>query len=80
MTIMTVEKIIQAIKQRRRVLRMTQDHLSELAGTGIATLKRFESGRGNLSLNNLIKIIDILGMELKLEIKKVSRNEKSQGI
>ena len=67
---MTVQEIITSIKERRKVLRITQEHLAELAGTGVATLKRFESGRGNLSLGNLIKIIDVLGMKITLEIKK----------
>ena len=67
---MNVQEIILSIKKRRKVLRITQEHLAELAGTGIATLKRFESGRGNLNLENLIKIIDVLGLEIKLEVKK----------
>ena len=61
---MNVHEIILSIKNRRKVLRLTQEHLAELAGTGVATLKRFESGRGNLGLENLIKIIDVLGLEI----------------
>lgn len=73
---MTNDKIIKIIKERKDILRINQEYLAELSEVGIATLKRFESGKGNITLNNLQKIADILGLEINLEIK--SRiNEKS---
>ena len=66
---MTNEEIVRSIKARKDILAVNQEYLAELTGVGIATLKRFESGKGNITLNNLQKIADVLGLEIKLEIK-----------
>jgi len=73
---MTNDKIIRIIKERKEILRVNQEYLAELSEVGVATLKRFESGKGNITLNNLQKIADILGLEIKLELKN-QINEKS---
>jgi transcriptional regulator with XRE-family HTH domain len=73
---MTNDKIIKIIKERKDILRINQEYLAELSEVGIATLKRFESGKGNITLNNLQKIADILGLEIELELKN-QINEKS---
>ena len=67
---MLVTKIGQAIKNRRKELNITQPHLSELAQISVNTLYKLERGQGNPSLDILIKLSDVLGMELKLEVKK----------
>jgi len=70
---MTNEEIIKIIKERKDILGINQDYLAELSEIGIATLKRFESGKGNITLNNLQKIADVLGLELKFELKKSNK-------
>jgi transcriptional regulator with XRE-family HTH domain len=41
-------------------------------------VKQFESGKGNPTLDTLQKIADVLGLELKLEIKTIfTEDEKS---
>lgn len=70
---MTNEEIIKIIKERKEILGINQEYLAELSAIGIATLKRFESGRGNITLKNLHKIADVLGLELKLELKKSNK-------
>ena len=67
---MLVTKIGQAIKNRRKELNITQPHLAELAQISVNTLYKLERGKGNPSLDILIKLSDVLGMELKLEVKK----------
>jgi transcriptional regulator with XRE-family HTH domain len=67
---MTNDEIIKTIKERKDILIINQAYLAELSEVGLATLKRFEHGKGNITLNNLQKIADILGLEIKLEIKK----------
>ena len=67
---MTNNEIIKMIKERKEILGINQEYLSEVSEIGIATLKRFESGKGNITLNNLQKITDVLGLEVKLEPKK----------
>ena len=67
---MLVTKIGQAIKNRRKELNITLPHLAELAQLSVNTLYKLERGQGNPSLDILIKLSDVLGMELKLEVKK----------
>jgi len=67
---MLVTKIGQAIKNRRKELNITQPHLAELAQISVNTLYKLERGQGNPSLDILMKLSDVLGMELKLDVKK----------
>lgn len=70
---MTTEEIIKIVKERKEILKINQVTLAELSEVGIATLKRFESRKGNITLNNFQKIIDILGLEIKVELKNTDK-------
>ncbi|MEI7421879.1 MAG: helix-turn-helix transcriptional regulator [Prolixibacteraceae bacterium] len=63
-------EIIQTIKKRREMMRVTQETLAELSGVGLRTLKQFESGKGNPTLQTLQKLLNVLGMEVCLQVKK----------
>lgn len=67
---MHLKELIRIIKERREMLGVTQEHLAELAGVGLRTLKAIESGKGNPTFETMNKLADVLGMELKLEVKK----------
>ncbi|MBA3663265.1 MAG: helix-turn-helix transcriptional regulator [Bacteroidetes bacterium] len=60
----------QTIKQRRKELGITQPDLAELASVSKNTLYKLERGQGNPSLDVLNKLAEVLGMELKLDVKK----------
>jgi y4mF family transcriptional regulator len=60
------------IKQRRDLLRITQEQLSELSEVGIKTIYAIEQGKGNPSFEVLNKVLDILGMEFEITIKRGS--------
>ncbi|HHN47909.1 MAG TPA: transcriptional regulator [Bacteroidales bacterium] len=60
----------QTIKNRRKELNITQPHLAELAQISTNTLYKLERGQGNPSLDVLNKLAEVLGMELKLEVKR----------
>lgn len=72
---MHFEELIKTIKERREVLQVTQETLAELSDVGLRTLKQFESGKGNPTLLTLSKLADVLGMEVNLNVKNLSRNE-----
>lgn len=72
-SVMTNDEIIKMIKGRKEILDINQEYLAELSEVGLATLKRFESGKGNITLNNLQKIADVLGLEIKLDLKKPNK-------
>ena len=59
------------VKARREVLNVTQEQLAEISGVGLRTLKQFESGKGNPTLQTLQKLANALGMEVKLEVKQL---------
>lgn len=65
-------ELINAIKERREVLQVTQDTLAELSGVGLRTLKQLESGKGNPTLLTLQKIADVLGLQVSLKLKNLS--------
>ena len=72
---MHFEELIKTIKERREVMQVTQETLAELSGVGLRTLKQFESGKGNPTLLTLHKLADVLGMEICLKIKNISRSK-----
>jgi transcriptional regulator with XRE-family HTH domain len=65
------KELIQTLKERREALRVTQEYLAELSGVGLRTLKSIETGKGNPTIDTLAKLADVLGLELKLEVRKV---------
>jgi len=72
---MHLDNLIKAIKERREMMRVTQETLAELSGVGLRTLKQFESGKGNPTLLTIQKLGDVLGMEVCLQLKKPSQNK-----
>lgn len=67
---MLVKELGETIKNRRKELSITQPHLAELAKVSTNTLYKLERGQGNPSLDVIVKLAEVLGMELILEVKK----------
>ncbi len=67
---MLVKKIGEAIKNRRKELKITQPHLAELAQISVNTLYKLEKGDGNPSMDVLNKLAEVLGMEITFEVIK----------
>jgi len=68
---MHLSDICRKIKERRSLLGVTQQDLSDVSGVGLRTIKEIETNKGNPSVNTLLKIIDVLGMELDLKMKHI---------
>ncbi len=68
---MHYQKIIDTIKKRRKDLNITQESLAKLSGVGLRTLKQFESGKGNPTLQTIQKISDVLGLDIFLRVKNI---------
>jgi y4mF family transcriptional regulator len=66
------EGLMKILKERREALKVTQEDLAELSGVGLRTLKAIESGKGNPTIDTLNKLADVLGLELKLEVRKAN--------
>tara|TARA_R100001369_G_scaffold36196_1_gene61545 strand:- start:42329 stop:42553 length:225 start_codon:yes stop_codon:yes gene_type:complete len=69
------DSLIKTIKNRREMLQVTQEVLAELSGVGLRTLKQFESGKGNPTLETLNKLGDALGLDLKFQVKDITVTE-----
>lgn len=67
---MLVNSLGETIKNRRKELGITQPHLAELARISTNTLYKLERGQSNPSLEVLHKLAEVLGLELKLEVKR----------
>ena len=57
------------IKERRALLGISQQDLSDYSGVGISTVKDLERGVGNPSIDTLKKILDVVGLEMILQVK-----------
>jgi transcriptional regulator with XRE-family HTH domain len=64
--------IIETLKKRRIRLQVTQETLALLTGVSLRTIKQLEAGKGNPTLETIQKLADVLGLELRLEIKNIS--------
>jgi transcriptional regulator with XRE-family HTH domain len=60
------------IKQRRAVLGLTQQDLSDYTGLSLRIIKSIEADKGNPSMSTLEKIADVLGLEIVIKVKGTS--------
>ncbi len=61
------------IQERRNLLGLTQQDLSDYTGLSLRIVKSIEAGKGNPTINTLTKIAEVLGLEIRLLIKDVSK-------
>lgn len=71
---MLIEEIGKSIRLRRKALKITQPDLAQLSNVATNTLYKIERGQANPTIEIIEKITDVLGMEIKLAIKKLSLN------
>ena len=65
--------VILQIKERREILKITQESLADLSGVGLRTIKQLEAGNSNPTFNTLQEIADVLGLELVLQVKRLNK-------
>lgn len=58
------------IKSRRKTLAISQSDLAEMAGVGLATVKDIERKKGNPSMSTVLKILEVLGMEIVFRVRQ----------
>lgn len=67
---MTKTEIGQKIKERRKIMSMSQSQLANYTGLSIVTLSQIESGKANPSLDTLNEIFHFLNLEIIIVVKK----------
>lgn len=68
---MDLSEIGDLIKKRRAQLRLRQEDLSEMSEVNMKTIQQIESGKGNPSYFTLIKVLQVLGLEINLQIRQI---------
>lgn len=72
------KKLVQNIRERRLLLELTQEGLSERSGVPLSTLRKFEQ-KGLISLDSFLKILSVVGglEEMMNVLKPTKPNFKS---
>jgi transcriptional regulator with XRE-family HTH domain len=65
----SIKEIGNVIKQRRKFLKITQKDLSEIANVSLRSLIQAEQGNRNMTVNQLSKILDVLGLKIDIKVK-----------
>lgn len=65
--------IAEEVSKRRQQLNMEQKDVSDYAGSSLGTISKLENGKANISIDNLEKILDTLGLEIVIRIKQTEQ-------
>ena len=65
---MNIKEIGKAIIARRDTLNITQARLAKLSGVSVHIISNLETGEGNVTLEMLIKISEIIGYKVTVGI------------
>lgn len=60
----------EVIKKRRVSLGLDQRALSEIAGIAVHTVSNIEVGKGNPTVETLDRLLNVLGLELRIQVKE----------
>jgi y4mF family transcriptional regulator len=66
MNIQDAQSLGQAIRQQRRLLKVTQKDLAMTSGTGLRFIIDLEKGKPTCQLGKAIEIVQVLGLKLEI--------------
>lgn len=70
------ENLVQFIKQRRKLLGLTQEELAEKAGVGLRFIRDLEQGKETLRMDKVNQVLALFGHELfPVESKNMTSDE-----
>jgi y4mF family transcriptional regulator len=64
------EDLGEIIKRRRKFLGITQKALSEIVSIGLRSLVDIESGKGNPTIETLLRIFEALGLNMEVKVNR----------
>lgn len=67
---MTVTELGAAVVSRRKALALNQDELAELAQVSPRFLRALEHGKPTARFDKVIDVLDALGLELELQLRR----------
>lgn len=65
-----VNDIARLVRDRRKGLQLRQSDLADLAGCSVRTIYALEEGKPTLRLDKLLDVLDVLGLELRIEPRR----------
>ncbi len=69
-------RLITFVKERRKLLRLTQKDLAEKAGVGLRFIRDLEQGKESLRLDKVNQVLSLFGHEMApAEIIRSENNE-----
>ncbi len=75
----SIEKIGEIIRFHRRKSGLSRQQLATFAGVGKTTIFDLENGKLSIRLTTLLKIIDILNIEIQLDSPLISEFNLNHG-
>ena len=57
------------VRNRRRELGISQEDLAEMSEVSLATIKNIERGEGNPTFKTVMKVMEILGLEIVFQVR-----------
>jgi transcriptional regulator with XRE-family HTH domain len=73
----TLRSFGELIRQRRILMGLLQPDLSALTGINVRTIQLLEQGKGNPTIETLLKLTEALGLVLDLSVKQAGKNYKA---
>lgn len=70
-TLMNIGEISDYVVRRRKTLKISQRELAELSGISLHSLSNLESGKGNPTLESLLKVADTLGVTITAGVNRI---------
>lgn len=67
---MKMEQISETLSMRRKSLGISQAQLAKIAAVSSHTISDIESGKGNPTIESLIKVSDVLGMDVSIDVRR----------
>ena len=67
---MDTRELGNSIKDRRKFLKITQEDLADIAEVSERTLRSIEKGEANPELDSLMKICEVLGLSIDINVIK----------
>ena len=70
------KKLVQFLKERRKMLGLTQEELAEKAGVGLRFIRDMEQGKVTLRMDKVNQVLALFGHELvPVEFKSIEEDE-----
>jgi len=72
-TIKNSNEIGEVVKNRRKIMKLTQKDLASLCGVGTRFISELENGKKTLEIDKVLKVIKNLGLDVCLKERTIIR-------